>query len=93
MQKVSLVTKKNNSNLNDDVLFYDIYDEKEVHMASFYLDPYSRPANKRGGAWMDECLVKSVRSNGEKVNPVAYLVCNFTPPIEGKPSLLTFREV
>ena len=26
-------------------------------LASFFLDAYLRPAEKRGGAWMDECLV------------------------------------
>ena len=53
-----------------------------------YLDPYSRPANKRGGAWMDSFRDK----RGARV-PVAYLVCNQTPPVGGAPSLMTWREV
>lgn len=53
-----------------------------------YLDPYSRPGNKRGGAWMDSFRDK----RGERV-PVAYLVCNQTPPVGETPSLMTFREV
>ena len=53
-----------------------------------YLDPYSRPANKRGGAWMDSFRDK----RGARV-PVAYLVCNQTPPVGDAPSLMTWREV
>jgi Zn-dependent oligopeptidases len=60
-------------------------------MASFYLDPYSRPESKRGGAWMDECLNKN--NIGKKTLPVAYLVCNQTPPSKDKPSLMSFEEV
>ena len=39
-----------------DVRFYQVSDESGAHIASFYLDPFSRPENKRGGAWMDDCL-------------------------------------
>lgn len=60
------------------------------HLASFYLDPYSRPAEKRGGAWMDVCLGKSKVLQRK---PVAYLTCNGSPPVGDKPSLMTFREV
>jgi oligopeptidase A len=43
-----------------DVRFFNIKDTASgEHIASFYLDPYSRPADKRGGAWMDVCLGKS----------------------------------
>jgi oligopeptidase A len=45
---------------NDDVMLFNIYDvDSGKHIASFYLDPYSRPENKRGGAWMDVCIGKS----------------------------------
>ncbi|MEO0376231.1 MAG: M3 family metallopeptidase, partial [Cyanobacteria bacterium P01_A01_bin.17] len=60
--------------------------------AHFYLDPYSRPAEKRGGAWMDDCLGR-VKRGGTTQLPVAYLTCNQTPPVDGSPSLMTFREV
>jgi hypothetical protein len=59
----------------------------------FYLDPYSRPGSKRGGAWMDECLVRSLDASGQPVLPVAYLVCNQSPPVGDTPSLMTFEEV
>ncbi len=62
-------------------------------IAHFYLDPYSRPAEKRGGAWMDECIGRARLSADAVRLPVAYLVCNQSPPVDGKPSLMTFREV
>src|ERR1043166_8482692 len=58
----------------------------------FYLDPYARPATKRGGAWMDECLVRRKIAAGVQI-PAAYLVCNFTPPLPGQPALLNHDEV
>jgi oligopeptidase A len=76
---------------DESVGFYKIFDEKTgEHLASFYLDPYARPENKRGGAWMDVCLGKSKVLDQK---PVAYLVCNGSPAVNGKPSLMTFREV
>ena len=57
----------------------------------FYLDLFAR-TGKRGGAWMDECLVRRQTAQGLQ-HPVAYLTCNFTPPVAGQPSLLTHEEV
>jgi oligopeptidase A len=48
--------------------------------AYFYLDPYARPG-KRGGAWMDDARGRRVLADGEIQIPVAYLVCNFAPPV------------
>lgn len=82
-----------------DVRYFQVSDaETNNTIAHFYLDPYSRPAEKRGGAWMDECIVRAkVKRAGDSATgirlPVAYLVCNQSPPIDGKPSLMTFREV
>ncbi|MGE3535806.1 MAG: M3 family metallopeptidase [Candidatus Tectimicrobiota bacterium] len=81
---------------HEDVRFFRIYDEQERPVAAFYLDPYSRPAEKRGGAWMDECVGRSrmLAAPGQSVRlPVAYLICNQTPPVDGKPSLMSFHEV
>jgi oligopeptidase A len=58
----------------------------------FILTPYSRPGEKRGGAWMDECLNRGRLGNHLRL-PVAYLVCNQSPPVDGRPSLMTFSEV
>lgn len=74
-----------------DVRFYDVKDAAGALRGSFYLDLYARP-HKRGGAWMDECITRK-RSNGDVQHPVAYLSCNFTPPVGDKPSLLTHDEV
>jgi oligopeptidase A len=78
---------------NPDVRYFKIYDSKsssDQPIAAFFLDPYSRPSEKRGGAWMNTCVGKSKVMNQ---TPVAYLVCNGSPPVNGKPSLMTFREV
>ncbi|MBI1346986.1 M3 family peptidase [bacterium] len=77
---------------NSDVRFYHVNDASGEHLASFYLDPYSRPENKRPGAWMDDCLGRR-RINGQLQKPIAHLVCNQTPPVGDKPALMTFREV
>ena len=80
-----------------DVRYFQVSDaERGDTLAHFYLDPFSRPAEKRGGAWMDECIVRAkVTSDGaQRVRlPVAYLVCNQSPPVDNKPSLMTFGEV
>ena len=82
---------------HEDVRYFRIQDDQGNPVAHFYLDPYSRPAEKRGGAWMDECLNrgKMKTETGELKTrlPVAYLTCNQTPPVDGEPSLMTFEEV
>lgn len=75
-----------------DVRYFQVADNSGEIIAHFYLDPYSRPAEKRGGAWMDECLNRG-KFKGLVRLPVAYLVCNQSPPVDGKPSLMTFRDV
>ena len=77
-----------------DVRFFRVFDsdKNDAPIAAFYLDPYSRPENKRGGAWMDTCLPRRL-VDGRVELPVAHLVCNSTPPIGATPSLMTFREV
>ncbi len=76
-----------------DVRFFELADEDGTPRAAFYLDPYSRPADKRGGAWMGTCLDRKRRPDGSLRRPVAYMVCNQAPPVDGAPSLMTFREV
>ena len=81
---------------HEDVRYFQIADENGYPIAYFYLDPYSRPAEKRGGAWMDQCINRAkITENGVTAIrlPVTYLVCNQTPPVDGKPSLMTFYEV
>ncbi len=81
---------------HEDVRYFQIADETGSPIAYFYLDPYSRPAEKRGGAWMDVCINRAkITENGVTAIrlPVTYLICNQTPPVDGKPSLMTFYEV
>ena len=74
-----------------DVMFFQVNDAEGEPRGSFYLDLYARP-HKRGGAWMDECRVRTRSARGVQM-PVAYLSCNFTPPVGERPSLLTHNEV
>ncbi len=78
---------------HEDVRFFKVRDGDGSELAAFYLDPYSRPESKRGGAWMDECLIRCKSEEGKPVLPVAYLICNQTPPAKGTPSLMSFEEV
>jgi len=76
---------------DDSVSFYQIEDRQGSAIGQFYLDLYARE-NKRGGAWMDEC-VNRYRIDGEVQLPVAYLTCNLTPPLGDQPALFTHDEV
>jgi oligopeptidase A len=73
------------------VRYYDLCDRAGRIVAGFYLDPYSR-AEKRGGAWMDECVIAKAMPTGNAL-PIAQLVCNFTAPVGSGPALLTHSEV
>jgi oligopeptidase A len=77
---------------HSDVRYFQVAGETGDAIAHFYLDPYSRPAEKRGGAWMDDCVNRGKVKEQVRL-PVAYLVCNQSPPVDGKPSLMNFREV
>ncbi|MDP2865022.1 MAG: M3 family metallopeptidase, partial [Elusimicrobiota bacterium] len=76
---------------NPDVRFFKVFDGSKKHIASFFLDAYSRPENKRGGAWMNTVAGRRASAEGVRL-PVATLTCNFTPPVGEKPSLLSFDE-
>jgi oligopeptidase A len=75
-----------------DAMFFEILDDAENVRAQFYLDVYAR-ANKRGGAWMADCIGRCRKPDGNLQTPVALLTCNFAPPIDDKPSLLTHEDV
>lgn len=74
-----------------DVSFYHIERDGEL-IAQFYLDNFARD-KKRGGAWMADTAVRRKLANGDIQIPVAFLTCNFTPPTDEMPSLLTHQEV
>jgi len=76
---------------HEDVKFFAIRDHAGQLIGQFYLDLYARDT-KRGGAWMDDAITR--RRKGEGIQtPVAYLNCNFTRPVGGKPALLTHDDV
>ena len=76
---------------DDAVKYYSLHDSDGAWLGSFYADFYPRE-NKRGGAWMDSLITGQPAADGFK--PHLGLICgNQTPPVGGKPSLLTHREV
>jgi oligopeptidase A len=74
-----------------DVRFFEIRESSGDLSGRFFLDLYAR-SDKRGGAWMDS-YASRLRSHDHTQIPVAYLTCNFSPPLDGQPSLLTHDEV
>ena len=74
-----------------DVRFFEIRDADGRERGQFYLDLYARP-HKRGGAWMDECASRFFTDHLDQL-PVAYLTCNFSPPVGDRPALFTHDEV
>ncbi|MGV8712407.1 MAG: M3 family metallopeptidase, partial [Nitrosomonas sp.] len=84
-----------------DVKFFDIHDSSGQLIGQFYLDLYAR-SSKRGGAWMDEAIVRRRIDNKEPGKddiqiPVAYLTCNFSAPVkvegQSRQALFTHNEV
>ncbi|MBD8898721.1 M3 family metallopeptidase [Rhodanobacter sp. DHG33] len=74
-----------------DVRYYDVMDANGRVFAGAYVDLYARNG-KRGGAWMDVCRAR-FDDGATKQLPVAFLTCNFAPPTEGRPALLTHDDV
>ena len=78
---------------HDDVKFYHVLDVDGTRIGSFYLDLYSRPQNKRAGAWKSNCNVRYVKADVLQEAPVCNVVANFSPPTGDAPALLSMREV
>jgi len=76
---------------HEDVKFFSLHDAAGELVGQFYLDMYARDT-KRGGAWMDDAITRRRLATGIQT-PVAYLNCNFTRPVGGKPALLTHDDV
>jgi oligopeptidase A len=77
---------------NPDVRFFRVENKDGTLVAQFYLDLYAREG-KRGGAWMDDARSRHKRTQGGVQTPVAYLTCNFSAPVGGKPACFTHDEV
>ncbi|MEO0424108.1 MAG: M3 family metallopeptidase [Pseudomonadota bacterium] len=76
---------------HDDARYYVLEDADGKARGGFYVDLFVRP-DKRSGAWMDTCVVRA-ELQGRTELPVAYLVCNFTPPNGDRPAQLSHNEV
>ena len=76
---------------HEDVRFYSIRDADGALAGQFYMDLYARPS-KRGGAWMDDAITRRRKAAGIQT-PVAYLNCNFSGPVGGRPAMFTHDEV
>jgi oligopeptidase A len=75
-----------------DVRFFRVESASGALVAQFYLDLYAREG-KRGGAWMDDARGRHKHADGQVQTPVAYLTCNFSAPMSGKPACFTHDEV
>jgi len=73
------------------VQFHRLWRDDEP-LAGFYLDLHARPG-KQSGAWMDDARARWLRPDGRLQRPLAHLVCNFAPPVGGRPALLTHDDV
>lgn len=76
---------------HNDVQTFEVLDFQDELVAVFYADFFPRKG-KRNGAWMTSFKPQYIK-NGVNERPHVSIVCNFTPPTETKPSLLTFNEV
>ena len=74
-----------------DVRYFEVLDAGGKPFAGLYLDPFAR-SSKRGGAWMDVCRTRFKRDEALDP-PIAFLTCNFAPPTDATPSLLTHDDV
>lgn len=87
------ITEVNKASIwHKDARCFAIYDIKKQLLGHFYLDLYAR-SGKQGGAWMDSCRTRNQSLKGKTTTPIAYVICNFSPPIAKQPTLLTFYEV
>lgn len=74
------IEKDNLPTWHKDVQSFKVKNKQGTLVANFYLDPYAR-SGKRGGAWMDDARGRRLLTDGSIQTPVAYLICNFPPPV------------
>lgn len=88
---VSLDNKDGVELWHDDVRYFEIHNPDGALIGGFYADMFAR-SGKRTGAWIDDCINRK-NLNGLATLPVGYLVCNFSPPEDGRESLLTHDDI
>ena len=76
---------------DDEVVVYDLLIDNNPH-ARLFLDLYNRKS-KRGGAWMNDWHTYRLDGDGNEYFSSAFIVANFPPPKDGKPSLLKHSDV
>ena len=89
---ITLREEKNIETWHEDVHFFSIFNHQNELQGGLYIDLYARP-HKRDGAWMDEYCARRLLVNGSVQHPIAYLTCNFMPPVEKQSALLTHDDV
>lgn len=89
MYGITFKERKDLPAYNPDLKVYEVFDEKGISIAIYYLDFYTRD-NKNGGAWMSNFVSQS---HYLKQKPVIVNVYNFSKPVEGSPSLISFDDV
>ena len=80
---------------DESVQFFEVRRDGKV-IAAFYVDPYSRPGEKRGGAWMNTVVGRDrllATGDADSSLPVALFVMNARPPADGRPGLMSLDEV
>jgi oligopeptidase A len=76
---------------HDDVRVLEFTDADGTVLGHVYADLYARPG-KQTGAWVGGIVARRMARDGSVRLPAATLVCNFTPPADGRPSLLRHDE-
>ena len=77
---------------NPVVKAFRLYDRDGSLLGIFYGDYFSRDT-KRGGAWMNNFRDQYVDASGKDVRPIIVNVCNFPPPNQDTPSMLSIDNV